>query len=174
MTEPSGQWGDNAYGQLGDGTTADRNDPVQAIHTEDAYAVAGGVNHTIIHKQNGTVWTWGNNEFGQLGGTTQVCHFDNLRFEAIAGGGYHSIAIKDDGTVWTWGDNRYGQLGDGTEPWLLVQAEIELIGLPSAVIALRIVSGMTPKTLVNDISGDQKVGLEEAVYFLLFAADLKP
>jgi len=70
--------------------------------------------------------------------------------------------------------NRYGQLGHGTEPWLLVQADIELIGLPSAIIALRIVSGMTPRTFVNDVSADKKIGLEEAVHFLQLAAGLKP
>ncbi len=175
-------WGDNAHGQLGDGTTMDRNDPVMMLHTEDAQAAAGGVSHTIILNRNGTMRAYGDNEFGQLcrnydhSGVIQVCSFDNVK--TIASGSYHTIAVREGNTaireVLTWGDNRYGQLGHGTEPWLLVQADIELIGLPSAIIALRIVSGMTPRTFVNDVSADKKIGLEEAVHFLQLAAGLKP
>ena len=82
--------------------------------------IAGGGEHSIALKSDGTVWAWGNNWVGQLGdGTTshrstpvQVSGLSGVI--AIAGGGYHSIALKSDGTVWAWGWNEYGQLGDGT------------------------------------------------------------
>src|SRR5438477_389666 len=82
--------------------------------------LAGGGNHTIALKQDGTVWTWGYNGYGQLGdGTTtqrvipvQVSSLSGMT--GVAAGLYFSLALKSDGTVWAWGNNTNGQLGDGT------------------------------------------------------------
>ena len=114
-------WGDNQYGQLGDGTFVDSSIPLQAGGFVDVVEVSGGAFHTIILRKDGTVWAWGGNNAGQLGdGTTidspvpvQVSGLANV--VAIDGGISHSIALKNDGTVWTWGLNNFGQLGDGTQ-----------------------------------------------------------
>ena len=61
--------GSNDYGKLGDGTTASRSTPVQAMR--DVQAVAAGDYHTMILKTDGTLWASGRNGYGQLGdGTT--------------------------------------------------------------------------------------------------------
>lgn len=113
-------WGDNSYGQLGDGTTATRSIPVQ-IGEETAWTdVAAGDFHTIAIKNNGTLWAWGQNSSGQLGdGTTTnrtapVQIGANSSWVSVAAGGAHSIALRSDGTMWTWGSNSYGQIGNGT------------------------------------------------------------
>ena len=69
--------------------------------------------------EDGTVYSWGDNTYGQLGnGTTTnsltpiMVNIDNVM--DIAAGDRHSIALKNDGTVWTWGRNNYGEIGDGT------------------------------------------------------------
>lgn len=64
-------WGFNDTGQLGDGTTTDRNTPVQVSALSDIAAIAAGYDHSLALKSDGTVWAWGYNYDGQLGdGTT--------------------------------------------------------------------------------------------------------
>ena len=130
-------WGRNSYGQLGDGTTTVPNYPVQVRgengngYLGDVIAIAAvGCVHTTVVKRDGTVWTWGYNEHGQLGdGTTiqrttpvQVKDTNDstgflTRVIAVASGGDedgHTLALKENGTVWAWGYNEHGQLGDGS------------------------------------------------------------
>src|SRR3989337_2082735 len=114
-------WGDNQYGQLGDGTFIDSSIPIRASVFVDVVEVSGGDFHTIILRKDGTVWAWGGNNAGQLGDGTnidspvpvQVSGLANVI--AVDGGISHSIALKTDGTAWTWGLNNFGQLGDGTQ-----------------------------------------------------------
>jgi alpha-tubulin suppressor-like RCC1 family protein len=83
-------------------------------------AVSGGDCHTAALKSDGTVWTWGCNERGELGDGTwidkstpvQVKGLSDVIF--ITARDYHNAALKSDGTVWTWGWNINGQLGDNT------------------------------------------------------------
>jgi alpha-tubulin suppressor-like RCC1 family protein len=114
-------WGDDTFGQLGDGNTGDnRYAPVQAEGLDGVTAVAAGSSHSLALRSDGTVWAWGSNSSGQLGDGTetdsavpeQVPVLSNVI--AIAAGGLHSLAVRSDGSVWAWGDNGSGQLGDGT------------------------------------------------------------
>lgn len=112
-------WGWNRYGQLGDGTTADRDLPVQ-VQGISATAISAGFYHTLAIGTDGSVYAWGRNTFGQLGnGTThdsdvpvKVAGLSNA--VEIAAGGQFSMAVLADGTLWTWGDNGYGELGIGS------------------------------------------------------------
>lgn len=113
-------WGENSNGQLGDGTTTNRNNPVQVSDIANVIAVAAGQENTFALKSGGTVWSWGDNTYGQLGNgnqnqwtptliPTQVSGLTDI--VSIASGSSHALALKADGTVWAWGDNSYGQLG---------------------------------------------------------------
>ncbi|WP_447637662.1 RCC1 domain-containing protein [Flavobacterium microcysteis] len=113
-------WGQNNYGQLGDGTTVDKNTPVQIGTATDWYQIAAGSNHSLAIKIDGTLWAWGNNGSGELGDGTIVRKNAPVRigtatnWSQISGGIFHTLATKADGTLWAWGDNSYGQLGSGT------------------------------------------------------------
>ncbi|MCM1439913.1 MAG: hypothetical protein NC131_12030, partial [Roseburia sp.] len=88
-----------------------------------------GNNHTIALKSDGSVWSWGRNDMGQLGiqrDTTQATTPTEVMINnggslepltgvvKIAAGGNHNLALKSDGTVWAWGDNAQGALGIGS------------------------------------------------------------
>jgi alpha-tubulin suppressor-like RCC1 family protein len=117
-------WGDNFSGQLGNGTNNASNVPVAVtgLSGKTITAVAGGGVHSIALAPDGTVYTWGENYFGQLGNGTNtysnvpvaVTGLSGKTITAIAGGGLHSIALASDGKVYTWGYNVFGQLGNGT------------------------------------------------------------
>jgi alpha-tubulin suppressor-like RCC1 family protein len=59
-------WGNNFYGQLGDGTNTSRNTPVQ-IMSSGVSSVSLGGDHTCAVKTDGSLWCWGYNNYGQLG-----------------------------------------------------------------------------------------------------------
>lgn len=96
--------------------------------TKEYSNVAVGSYHTLALSNDGTVWAWGNNQYGQLGRNNkinsnvpaQVLQSENgiitpiTNVSNIAAGQLCSFAVKADGTVWAWGCNVYGQLGDGT------------------------------------------------------------
>jgi len=75
--------------------------------------------HIVTLKTNGTVWTYGQNTYGQLGiGTLdtqdsprEVTFEENTKIVEIAVGENHSVALDENGNVWTWGRNNYYQLG---------------------------------------------------------------
>jgi len=80
----------------------------------------GNNSFTLAIKTDGTLWSWGQNGYGQLGlGNTtdysspkQVGALTTWATIGKAGGSY-SAAIKTDGTLWVWGVNQWGQLGLG-------------------------------------------------------------
>jgi alpha-tubulin suppressor-like RCC1 family protein len=112
--------GDNMGGQLGDGTTTNRAQPVQVVGLSGGVAVAGGQFHSLALKGDGTVWTWGDNGYGQLGDGTTTSRSTAAQVPvlsgviAVAAGSFHTLALRSDGTVWAWGRNNGGQIGNGT------------------------------------------------------------
>jgi len=113
-------WGDNASGELGDGTRTDRLKPVAVGGLSSVAQVSAGYDHTCALLTGGTVKCWGNNRNGELGdGTTkQRTHpvtVKNLTGVASISAGFdHSCAVTSGGAAKCWGANESGELGDGT------------------------------------------------------------
>ena len=105
-------WGNNQFGQLGDGTTTQRNSPVPVPvpGLTGVVAIAAGSMHTLALKSDGTVLAWGDNSQGKLGDGTTTQRNSPVPVPgltgvvAIAVGDYHSVALKSDGTVVRWGN----------------------------------------------------------------------
>lgn len=115
-------WGENGSGQLGNGTNRGSwTLPAQVSGLTGVTAISAGGSHSFALKTDGTVWAWGEAQYGQLGtGITasdswipvQVSGLSTVT--AIAAGSEHSLALKADGTAWAFGWNLFGQLGNGT------------------------------------------------------------
>ncbi|MDR0473402.1 MAG: hypothetical protein LBH43_07010 [Treponema sp.] len=111
--------GYNFYGELGLGNRENMAAFTQVTGAgKDVKAVAAGARHTVILKNDGTVWAAGYNFNGQLGlgNTEDTVQFTQVRSigagsSAVAAGNYHTVILKSDGTVWSAGENFYGQLG---------------------------------------------------------------
>ncbi len=108
--------GDNASGQLGDGTMTTRYSPVNIM--SDVQDMAAGELHSILLKNDGTVLTCGSNQYGQLGiDSTLVKHSVAPRSiardaQGVYAGFHYTLVLKNDKTLWGCGYNEYGQLGD--------------------------------------------------------------
>jgi alpha-tubulin suppressor-like RCC1 family protein len=123
-------WGDDVWGQLGDGgTNTARSTPVAVSGLgagSGVVAVAAGGFHSLALRADGSVLAWGEDGSGQLGdGGTHTNQPTPVAVSglgagsgvvAVAGGTRHSLAIRSDGSVLAWGYNFYGQLGDGGAP----------------------------------------------------------
>jgi hypothetical protein len=107
-------WGDNTYGQLGDGTTTDRLTPVQVVGLTNITDISAGDHHNLAIDPNGDVWAWGRNAHGQLGDggltdSTVAQALGGTYATAIAAGGAHSLAIVES-CLYGWGSNIYAQV----------------------------------------------------------------
>jgi alpha-tubulin suppressor-like RCC1 family protein len=113
-------WGSNGTGQLGMGDTEYNNPEPLLVGTENDWAeIAGGSNFSFAIKTDGTLWSCGANDFGQLGlGDTELRTTLNLivtetDWSIVKAGERHTIALKIDSTIWSWGNNWFGELGLG-------------------------------------------------------------
>jgi alpha-tubulin suppressor-like RCC1 family protein len=131
-------WGDNSYGELGDGTTTDHLSPVQVPSLTGVASVATGAHFSLALKSDGTVWAWGDNHWGTLGDGTQTQRLSPVRVTgltgivAVAAGESHALAVNSDGTVWAWGTNSNGELGNGSTAAAYL-APVQALGLTNVI-----------------------------------------
>ena len=123
-------WGQNSFGQLGDGTLLSRNAPVRVSTTLTFSSINAGEAHTCALTSSGAARCWGRNDGGQLGdGSTTPRSVPtpvavDLAFQAIDAGGYggpldnpfpsFTCALSTGGDAYCWGENAFGTLGRGT------------------------------------------------------------
>jgi len=103
-------WGENLYGQLGDGTTVhSRATPVRSVPGDDWKQVATAGPHSLALKRDGTLWSWGNNWAGQLGvGTTNYSRVpvrvgSSTNWIRIWANLIQNVGQQTDGSLWFWG-----------------------------------------------------------------------
>jgi alpha-tubulin suppressor-like RCC1 family protein len=129
-------WGQNDNGQIGDGTTTNRNIPTQTSSLGTgitAVAISSGNDHTCALLDDGSVSCWGSNYYGQTSGLGTGTGRTAV---AISSGYAHTCAILDDGTVSCWGGNWFGQLGDGTNTDRSTPTQTSSLGTGRTAVAI--------------------------------------
>lgn len=136
-------WGMNNLGQLGNGVTSDAatSRPVLTQSLRRVTDIATGCGFTLALRDDGTVWSWGENTYGQLGIGTLAHQNTPKRVPgltnvvAVSAGCHHSMALMTDGTVMTWGYNLNGQLGDDSVTHSSSPVDVKLLDEVKAVHA---------------------------------------
>lgn len=133
-------YGDNKYGQLGDGTTVSQKTGVKVSELENIAEVAAGNNFSLALDIYGNVYSWGRNEWWRLLGNESTESFINKPTKIqglnniikIAANNEFALALDEDGNIYSWDSNSNGQLGVGsTETTGILPGKIE--GLPKMV-----------------------------------------
>jgi len=120
---PTGEaycWGDNASGQLGDGSTTNSLVPVLVTGGHQFASLTVGFYHTCGVTTANEIYCWGNNEVGQLGvpGASSAVPVlvggGALLFQTVRAGLYHTCGVTLTHEAYCWGYNLNGQVGNGT------------------------------------------------------------
>jgi len=135
-------WGDNKFGQLGNGTLVSAVSPVPVSGELKFKMLSVGATHTCGLTTSGTAYCWGGNWHGQLGiGTMDgeerypCCHTVPTRvaggfnFSSVQAGGIHTCGLTLDAKAWCWGNHKnFGQLGTGDLDLRDKPAPVEVAG----------------------------------------------
>ena len=204
----------NSYGIKTDGTLWEipweiSETPVQIGTKNNWMSIYKGYSsgHQLAIKLDGTLWAWGENNYGELGDGTNISKTDPIQIGSnsdwtfISAGERYSLALNSSGELWTWGANFFGQLGDGSFTDKNIQT---LINCPSLsltnintkniiklypnpiknflnintrninVISKILISDITGKTIIEVNKNITKINIEKlktGVYFVFFTAE---
>ncbi len=177
-------FGSNTYGQLGDGSTTERHQPVAAIDLTGATDISAGTAHTCaVATPDGTAYCWGSDADGQLGSdyatTSSATPVAVASVPApgpdagatltgvggVATGAAHTCAVLDNHHVACWGSEADGRLGgdsttdDQTTPsWSIQESPYAFVTNGSAVAAGAAHTCMLTTTSTVECWGDNSLG----------------
>jgi len=135
-------WGENSYGQLGNGNNTNSNVPVNVSGLSSGVsAISAGNYHTCAVLTSGGVKCWGWNNFGELGnGDNNESNVPvdvsglSSGVSAISAGLIHTCGLLTSGGVKCWGYNEDGELGNGNNTNSNVPVDVS--GLSSGISAI--------------------------------------
>jgi alpha-tubulin suppressor-like RCC1 family protein len=113
-------WGINQHGELGINNRTYYSSPVQIPGTtwsSNRRTLSSGAYSTnMAVKTDGTLWSWGRNDKGELGVNdvakrSSPVQIPGTTWSECSSGAFYSMAIKTDNTLWAWGKNFNGNLG---------------------------------------------------------------
>jgi hypothetical protein len=103
-------WGQNSSGQIGDGSTVNRNTPTPVEGLRNVVSIAATSYSCVAVLSDGTVTEWGPRRPALLAGARGI--------RSVAGGGNHVVAITQTGGVMTWGESAHYETGRGPNAYL--------------------------------------------------------
>lgn len=124
-------WGENARGQLGDGTLNDRDEPRDIEGIDDAIHLSVTLERSCVVRNDGSVWCWGSGHRGGLGNggeadasTPTLILGIGAANQVEVSSASHACARLRDGSVWCWGGESFGALGAEYPTDQLVPVEV--------------------------------------------------
>lgn len=143
-------WGLDGNYQIGSPGAVDKSIPneVTIPAGKAIVQIAAGFLHSLALASDGTIYSFGGNNYGQLGRSTSTSNPHSIVFPApvetastpmngktivqVAAGSYHSFALASDGTMYAWGWNEHGQagVGDGFGSDINLPAAVKTAGTP--------------------------------------------
>jgi alpha-tubulin suppressor-like RCC1 family protein len=150
-------WGQNTYGQLGDGSKTNSSVPVAVsaaggLSGKTVSGIAAGYYHNLAQCTEGSLVAWGRNSYGQLGNNsttdsstpvdiTRSGVLNGLTVAQFAAGSDHSLVLCTDGSLAAWGRNNYGQLGEGSGANSALPVEVDSTDVLAGKIVTNISAG---------------------------------
>ncbi|KAL0483141.1 hypothetical protein AKO1_014817 [Acrasis kona] len=134
-------WGSGEDGQLGHGNKNNLYVPTllrhEALDNKKVVQCSLGLWHSLVVCDDGTVYSWGNATYGQLGhGNTEECLVptmirsfveNGIRVKSVAAGSTHSGCIASSGEIYMWGNGIYGQIGNGIKQHALAPVRVDAL-----------------------------------------------
>ena len=115
--------GRNDYGQQGDGTNLQLLPLVfKPMNSDTNWSKIVRGAHSLAIKTNGTLWTWGQNNYGQIGNGNTVNQLSPYQvgtdtdWVEVGNGNSTSFAIKANGTLWSWVETIMGNWATALTP----------------------------------------------------------
>ncbi|MFT0761941.1 hypothetical protein VRY54_02620 [Actinomyces sp. F1_1611] len=150
-------WGDNSYGQLGDGSKTDQPTPVEVAAPEGVSftSISAGGNTSIAIGNDGKTYAWGSNGYGTIGDGSQtdqptpveVAAPEGVTFTSISAGGFTSVAIGNDGKTYAWG---YVQSGNPDDQYGMYERTPVEVTTPEGVTFTSISAGNLHSLAIGD------------------------
>jgi alpha-tubulin suppressor-like RCC1 family protein len=159
-------WGDNFYGQLGDGSTINRLTPVavdmSAMAGKAITQIAAAAYGAYALADDGSIYGWGYNAYGQLGDGSDTNRYRPVAVDMGAMGGKRitqvaadsttAYALADDGSIFGWGNNVDGQVGDGSKTDRYTPVAVDTSAMAGKTITQIASGGATAYALADDNS----------------------
>jgi alpha-tubulin suppressor-like RCC1 family protein len=120
-------WGNNAQGQIGDGTTTNKSSPVTVAGGGSWSMVAKGPSHTVALSATKLLYGWGLNTVGQLGDLSIISRSSPVQIGTsswlmVTTGDNYSLGIDINYKLYAWGTNNNNILGVDTLSWITISS----------------------------------------------------
>lgn len=148
-------FGRNSHGQIGNGSTKDQFQVIEVRMTITLDArrqiqivqISCGSCHSVALSDDGSVYSWGANDKGQLGEGSKIENNPTpkrillvAKVTKISCGKHHTLAMTERGEIYAWGSNHHGQLGTGSSSKSRIPVKIDVDGRIRDILALNSIS----------------------------------